>query len=202
MPLRAALVAGIALGLVGRLSDYAAYPVRAAFVLGAPWIVTAVCIGLFARDRREGLRAGALGLAVSVVVYYALMTAVEHNVSGRYAVAMALGWGVVALAIGALFGVAGADLQSRSASTRARAAVLIGGALAGEALLFLLRGVPTSFALVLAAQLILGIAVVVTVAGSHRSLRLLAVTAAVATSALVIDLAVRDVLRVYGWGGI
>ena len=195
------MLAGVTLGVLGRLSDYAFEPVRVAFVLGAPWIVVAVGVGAVAHEPRRGLELGALALLISVVVYYAVMTVVEHHVSRRYGLAMAVGWGALAVAVGAIFGALGAALRAGPPPTRALAAVLVGAVLSGEALLFLLRGADSQFAVALGAQLGLGAATVAIAARRESSAPLLALAVVVAASAFVLDLGARIALRRYGWGG-
>jgi len=81
-----ALVAGTALGAVGRLSDYLEPELVVLFILAAPWIVVAFLTGMAASRPLWGAVAGAAALTVSVAVYYALMLLVERHVSPGYAV--------------------------------------------------------------------------------------------------------------------
>lgn len=182
---------GTVLGVVGRLSDGWSPSLRLLFALGSPWVLWAVGAGLLTRDRRRGAIAGALMLALSVVVYYVVMAGVEGRVGPRYAAAMIAGWGSLAALVGAVFGAVGAMRASV-------AAVLVGGVLSGEALLFLAHRGPDP---VLAAQLAVGAALVVAGALRDRRPALIAAAPTVAGAAFAVDAATRIVMRRYGWGG-
>jgi hypothetical protein len=192
------LLAGAALGLAGRWSDYGSEPLTLLFALGSPWVVLAFALGALSPGRLEGAAAGATGLAVSVAVYYATMLLLERQVGGGYAASMTLVWGAPALALGALLGCAGAAVREPAA--RLPAAALLGGALAGEALLFLSRGYEGEEAAVLLGQLTLG-CVLPLAAGSARRHDAVVLTGALAFMALVGNAALRVLARRYGWGG-
>ena len=194
--------AGVALGAAGRLSDYATSAPRLVFVLGAPWVVLGFAIGLASRAPREGAVAAAGALALSVLVYYALMYGVEGRAGARYAGAMTLMWGGLAALVGVLFGAAGAAFRHGRERLRLLAISLLGGALAGEAAFFLTRGQAGSRAAVLVAQLSIGVALpLVARPGRRRPVPALAATAVLALTALAADVAIRVAARRYGWGG-
>jgi hypothetical protein len=196
-----AVSAGLLLGLLGRLSDYSPQPVRAVFVLGAPWVVLGVAVGFVARDRRDAFHGGAIALVASVLAYYAIMTVVEDRVSPGYGVAMVFGWGVPAAGVGALFGTAGCLLRTGSWTRRRATAGVIGGVLAGEATSFLLRNPPPALEAVAVAELAAGAAVVFLATRYQRSSWVLFPAAIATAIALVLNIAVRAGLHVYGWGG-
>ena len=198
----AAAGAGVALGLAGRLSDYASAAPRLVFVLGAPWVVLAFAIGMASRGRREGTLEAAGALALSVVVYYALMYGIEGRAGAGYAAAMTLMWGGLAVVVGALFGAAGAAFRHGADRARLLAVALLGGTLAGEATFFLVRGQAGSRAAVLVVQLAAGVALPLAARpGRRRPLPALAATTVLAGAALVADAALRVAARRYGWGG-
>src|SRR4051794_5435881 len=87
-----AIGGGVILGTAGRASDYLGPELRLLFALGAPWFVVAWGVGAMRRRPLEGAALGALALAVSVIVYYALMLTVEHRCGPAYATNMTLLW--------------------------------------------------------------------------------------------------------------
>jgi hypothetical protein len=192
---------GCGLGAVGRLSDGWPHAPRALFALGAPWIVAAAVVGVVTDGRRRAALAGASALVISVAVYYAVMTLLERRVSAGYAIAMTVGCGSMAAVVGGVFGAAGACLGLDSARARSVAAALLGGALAGEALLFLLRGASGEAALLLASQAAVGIAGALALAEPRWRVRAFGVTATLAAIACFADAAARLIMHRYGWGG-
>jgi uncharacterized protein DUF6518 len=195
-----AVVLGVVLGGAGRWSDHAADPVRLLFALGSPWVVVGFGAGMLSRSARRGALLGAVALVVSVVAYYSIMYGVEDRGAGGYAARMMVVWGAPAAAVGALFGAAGA--AAHTARLRPVALALLGGALAGEALLFLARAGETGASrAVLVAQLLLGGAVALAGWGRRPTARVAALAGGVALLALVADAAIRVAARRYGWGG-
>jgi len=63
-----AVIAGVALGAVGRASDYGGAGPQLLFVLGGPWLVVAFATGATARRPGTGALAGAFALGLSVAV--------------------------------------------------------------------------------------------------------------------------------------
>lgn len=102
----AALAAGAALGLWARASDHLGPELRLLFALGAPWFVVAFGVGAMQRRPLAGTAAGALVLAASVAVYYAVMLTVERRGGHGYAAWMTVLWGGAAVPVGLLFGTA------------------------------------------------------------------------------------------------
>jgi hypothetical protein len=195
------LVAALALGIAGRASDYGPADVTFLFALGSPWVLAAFAVGACARRPRDGAVAGAAALSLSVAVYYALMYTVEQRAGEDYAAAMTILWGGLGLACGALFGTAGSLLRSRDVRRRGLAAAVLGGTLAGEALLFLLLGRPHPE--ILTVQLAVGCLIPLLAAGAPRRVPpVAAATAAVALAALVADASLRVLARMGGWGGV
>jgi hypothetical protein len=194
--------AGTALGVVGRLSDGWPDTPQLLFALGSPWVVVAVLAGVLAPGARRAVMTGAATLLASVVVYYVVMAAVESRVGPGYALAMIVGWGGLALIVGAVFGVAGSTIREGSARARSLAAALVGGVLSGEALLFLVRGSQQGATVLLLGQLAIGLALGLAFAPPRRRARLVALLAGSAGAAFVIDAAARILMRRYGWGGV
>ncbi len=195
------MAAGVALGVVGRLSDGWPHAPRLLFALGAPWVLTALVVGALSPDRRRAAGAAAGALVISVGVYYAVMTFVEGRVGLGYALAMTVGWGGMAAVLGALFGVAGATLRRGSGEARSACAALVGGVFAGEAVLFLPRAETVDARVLLCAQLAVGVAGALAFAAPRWRARALALTASAAGAAFVVDALARVVMRRYGWGG-
>lgn len=195
-----AVTTGIALGAVGRISDYGGVDSRLVFVLGAPWFVAAFATGLAARRPVGGALGGALALGLSVAVYYGLMLGVEDRIGTPDALVMTVLWGAAALACGALFGAAGSLARGAEPGRRALAVAGLGGALAGEAAFFLGRvGAEAPGGAVLVGELLAGACLVVGAAGARRA-RVLAFGASVAGLAAVADGALRAIMRAGGWG--
>jgi hypothetical protein len=132
-----------------------------------------------------------------------LLTVAAHGPAAvPYAVPIGLRWALVALAAGALFGLAGAVWRSGGPLARAGGAAALAGALAGEALA--LGGEWTSRAgeLVLTLELAAAGALLVLAARRRSALPVaLALAAVAAVGAAFAEDAVRDALRVAGWNG-
>jgi hypothetical protein len=189
-------VVGTALGAVGRASDYLEPELVVLFALAGPWVVVGFVTGMAAPCPLWGAAAGALALIVSVVVYYALMLVVERHVGAGYAVAMTALWGAGAAVSGAVFGALGAGVRREWPAT-----AILGGALAGEAAIFLLlRGADGARGRVLTLELLVGIGVVL-LGARTRPLAAIASAAAMASVFAVADGAARVFMRTKGWGG-
>ena len=195
-----ALLAGIALGVAGRLSDYLGPGAALLFALGGPWFIVAFAVGATARRPVTGAIGGGVALVVSVAVYYALMLAVERRTGRGYAMSMTILWGAAAVPCGLLFGAAGALWRDRREDLRAAGLALLGGALAGEALLLLARGGPNSGGWVLPCELLGGIALVLAASRTAPRLPVTIGTTAAAFSASAGG-ALRLLMRARGWGG-
>jgi hypothetical protein len=199
VPLRLAAIAfgvGTGLGVIGRLSDYLDPELVLLFALAAPWVVAGFVTGMAASRPLEGAVAGAAALGLSVAVYYALMPFVERRAGPHHAFAMTVLWGTGAVACGAAFGALGATVRRYRP-----AAALLGGALAGEAILFLLlHGDAGPRAVVLGVELVAGVAVVLA-AARGRPLTALPLAGAMAACFAVADGAARVFMRTKGWGG-
>lgn len=195
-----AAVAGVALGVVGRASDYGGADSELLFVLGAPWFVVAFATGAAARRPASGALGGALALGLSVTVYYGLMLGLEGRIGTRDAVAMTVLWGLAALVCGALFGAVGTLARTAAPGHRALAVAALGGALGGEAAFFLARrGADPPGGALLVGELMAG-ACLVLVAAQTRRTRVIAFGASVAGAAAVADGALRVLMRAGGWG--
>src|SRR3954449_11393916 len=132
-----ALAAAVGLGLAGRVAIHAGGALphgdslsaagRALVALGAPWLAVAWGVGAMAERRWYGALVGALSLATATVAWYSLSVAAGGRATVYYAWPVAPAWALVALAAGAVFGLAGAVW--RRGGTAALA--LPAGALAG-----------------------------------------------------------------------
>ena len=101
-----------------------------------------------------------------------------------------------------MFGTAGELIRRGSPRARSIAAALAGGALAGEALLFLPRAETANARLMVAAQLLIGVAAALALTHRGERGRALALHGVRRPAlALVVDVAARVVMRRYGWGG-
>ena len=158
----------------------------------------AFVVGGALREPVAGAAAGGLALAVSVGVYYTVMLTVERRTGHGYAASMTVMWGAAAVFCGLLFGALGA--AAVSGERRAVALALLGGTLAGEALLFLTLGGAGAALPVLAGELGAGAALVLAASRPPRA-QLVAVGAAAALAAALADGALRAVMRWRGWGG-
>jgi hypothetical protein len=164
--------------------------------LGAPWLVLAFAAGAMSGKRAPVV--GALSLFVAVGAYYIPFLFMDAGVA-RYAVKVGLAWGIVAAALGALFGAAGAAWRRDPRSTLGTlAAALPVGALAGEALLlrreWFSAGAPEALRVELTA------AVLVAAFTIRRPLGFAAALIAALTAGVAAD-ELRDLLRAAGWQG-
>jgi hypothetical protein len=211
-PVLLALGAAVALGLVGRV---ALHPIaglphggalsavgHAVVALGAPWLVVAWAVGAFAGSRPAGAAAGGAALGLGTLAWYALSAASTDWSALTYVRTVAPLWVLVAVAAGALLGLAGAAWTAGGRVVRAIAVALPAGALAGEALLLSGEWVGRGARAALNVELVL--AGVLLLAGVRRRawwpLALsLAVVAAVGFA--LGESTVRDALRGAGWMG-
>lgn len=196
----AALLAGVALGVSGRASDYLGPELRLVFALGAPWFLVAFGAGAALRKPVAGALCGALALVVSVAVYYALMLMVERRGGHGYAASMTVLWGSASALCGLAFGALGAAAAAREDHLRGVALALLGGTLAGEAVLFIALGGVEAGRWVLLSELAVGAGLVLR---ASRPLRpsLVALGASAAVAAASADGLLRTVMRAHGWGG-
>jgi hypothetical protein len=207
-----ALLIAAGLGLAGRVAVRAGtelphgYAVGAlghkAIALGAPWLAAAWVIGALARSGARGAAAGATALALGTGGWYTLtvIAAPDGAAAASYALPMALAWGVAALAAGALFGLAGAA-WGRGPVARAIGVAALAGALAGESLLLMREWSGRAADAVLAAELAVGLFVLV---AARRRVPLpltLGLFALAALGMAEAEGAVRGTLRLVGWAG-
>jgi hypothetical protein len=211
-PLALALAAALALGLLGRVALHpiaelphggsAAAVGRAVLSLGAPWLVVAWAVGALAGSRRAGAAAGGVALGLGTLGWYALSVATTDMAALSYARTVAPLWVLVAVAAGALLGLAGAAWHTGGRVARSVAVALPAGALAGEALL--LSGEWTDRASRAALSVELALAGALLLAGVRRRARwplALGVAAVAALASALGESAVRDALRTAGWMG-
>ena len=126
---------GVVLGLFSLIGDGARLTVVVGLANAAsPWLVTAFAAGAVARHARRGALAGALALAIAVVVYYAgLLTG---GVAPADVGITTLAWIGVAAIAGPAFGAAGGAWRERREPIAV--GVLAGGLLAEAAYRFIM----------------------------------------------------------------
>jgi hypothetical protein len=199
----AAVVGGVAIGLIGRASVQSTEVVAWISRLGAPWLLTAFLVGAYVGERRRGALAGGAALAIGTAVYYFVFHFVEGTIGLGYAVVVGAAWAAVGVLIGGAFGYAGAAWRGRPADrwTRTIAMAALGGALIGEAVLLMTRwDDPTAHAILLV-ELAIG-ALLPFVASRRREWpAALALGMTFATCAIVLGAYARAALRAVGWGG-
>src|SRR3954471_14236970 len=210
-PVILALGAALALGVLGRVALHAGGEIglpyagalgaggRAVVALGAPWLVVAWALGAAARPRRVGALAGGIALGLGTVAWYALTVAAAGARALPYAWPVAPAWALVAVAAGALLGLAGAAWHTGGRLVRAVAVALPAGALAGEALL--LAGEWSGRAAQAVLALELGVALAVVGVAARRGPAVVPLALACAVAMALGEGAVRDALRLAGWEG-
>jgi hypothetical protein len=206
-----ALGAALGLGVASRVAVHAGAQLphggdelaalgRAAVALGAPWLAVAWAVGaLAARPLRAALSGGA-GLALGTFAWYALSTLAGGPADDYARVAPA--WAAVALAAGAVFGLAGSLYARGARGVRTAALALVAGTLAGEALLLATEWTGRPSRAALAAELALAGAVLLLGARRTAPLAALVLAAVVAVGVAGVEDAVRDTLRLAGWSGL
>jgi uncharacterized protein DUF6518 len=209
----ALLALGVALGLgvAGRVAIHAGGHLphgealaalgRALVALGGPWLAAAWTIGALAGSRRRGALGAGAALALGTAAWYLLTVAAGGREALGYAVPVAAAWAIVALAAGALFGLAGASWRDGEPRVRAAAVAMLAGALAGEALLLAGQWAGCAAAVVLAVELGAGLGLLAAARRRTPLLLTLAVFAVAAFAFAGIEDGVRDTLRLAGWAG-
>jgi uncharacterized protein DUF6518 len=205
------LVAAVGLGVAGRVAVRAGGHLphgealaalgRAAIALGAPWLAVAWSIGALAGSRARGAFGGAATLALGTAAWYSLTVAAGGRAAVAYAVPVAAGWVAVALAAGAIFGLAGAAWRDGGRRERAAAIAALAGALAGEALLLAGQWTGRAADVVLGLELAVGLGLLAAARRRAPVALTLAVFAVAALAFAGIEDGVRDTLRLAGWGG-
>jgi hypothetical protein len=196
------LVFGTAVGFAGRATHHMNSDV--VFWLGkigAPWLIAAFLVGAIIGERRSAVIAGAASQALAVAVYYALMYSLEGGASGRYALAMTIGWSFFAAMLGAGMAYVGALTRSKSSQVRAAALAVISGLMIGESLFGFVFWNSEAARTVLTGELVAGIAVLGLFAPRGQMRRAVAFAAAVALAALVVETGVTDLMLQAGWAG-
>lgn len=197
-----AVLIGVALGAAGRATKYSPDAIRWTLTLGVPWLVIAFGAGALTRSRNAGAVHGALVMVVSVAVYYYLGAVVERRYGPFYSAAMAIGWGSLGAAAGALFGAAGAAWRAGPGWARVGAVALVCGALAGEGIVYLREDYGPVAEAVMSAELVAaGTLALLLSRGRGQAAVTLATTVVVAMVAMVIETAVRVAMGAGGWGG-
>jgi Family of unknown function (DUF6518) len=199
----AALIGGVAIGLIGRASVQSTEVIAWLSRLGAPWLFTAFVVGACVGSRRQGAAAGGASLAIGTAVYYFVFWFVEHRIGIGYGVVVGTAWAGVGVGIGAVFGYAGAAWRSQPGDRWARivATAALGGALIGEAVLLMTRwDDPTAHAILLG-ELMIGALIPFLAARRREWPAALALGMTFAMVAIVLEAYAREALRAVGWGG-
>jgi hypothetical protein len=212
-PLLLAVLAAVGLGLAGRVAVHAGASLphgraianvgHTAVALGAPWLAVAWAVGAFAGSRMRGAAGGAAALVLGTGAWYLLtvVAAASGWAAAHYAVPVAAAWGAVSLGAGAIFGFAGAAWRDGNLLARGASIALLGGALAGEALLLMQEWSGRAANAVLSLELAAGLAVVL-LARRRIPLGITLGLFAIATVGVAqIEGVVREALRLAGWGG-
>jgi hypothetical protein len=208
-PVLLALGAAAGLGVVGRVATRAGAELphgqalsalgHAAVALGAPWLATAWGVGALSSSRARGALAGGVALALGTATWYLLTVAAGGRASAAIPVATA--WGTVALAAGALFGLAGAVWREGGRLAQAIGVAALAAPLAGEAALLGAQWTGRAAQAVIAAEVA---AAFVLLFAARRRAPLLLTVALFALGALVFagaEDAIRDSVRLAGWNG-
>jgi hypothetical protein len=192
------LVAGVAVGGLGWISDEGPLLVRWTSAIAAGWVIGAFVVGALAGAAWKAAVAGAATIVVGVGTYYVLFHFVSGTLSLKYGMVVGFAWSTVGIGIGAVIGWAGDAWRRRHA--RAIGAALLSGALAGEAILLLGQWENRAARVVLICELVLG-AMLPYALAKDRLIRAVPLSAAVAVAVVVIEEAVRTALRMTGWAG-
>lgn len=192
------LVAGVAVGGLGWVSDEGPLVVRWTSAIAAGWLIGAFVVGAFAGAAWKAAVAGAATIVIGVGTYYVLFHFVSGELSLKYGVVVGFAWSSVGVGIGAVIGWAGDAWRRRHA--RAIGVALLSGALAGEAILLLGQWENRAARIVLICELILG-AMLPYALAKDRLIRAVPLSAAVAVAVIVAEQAVREAMRLTGWAG-
>jgi hypothetical protein len=160
------VVAGLAVGVASWLSDELGHPVGLlipANLIGV-WLGLAFALGTTARTVPTGALRGLIGLLSAVLGYYVLNALLGDGYRAIGASHAATVWGVVALGMGPLLGLAGGTWRHAKGWGRAGAVALLSAALVAEGLVFgaprFIRGDPFADvgALVFLGEAVIGLA--------------------------------------------
>jgi hypothetical protein len=211
------IVAAIALGVAGRYAGAAGLLAHAgplaepaaklgpwAIALGAPWLAVAWVLGAVARHPLLGALAGAVALVGGTGAWYAFTVWHIGRHALDYALPVAFGWSLAAIAAGVVFGGAGALWRSADRDwLRALGASILAGSFIGEAIELATIWDGRAARAVLAVEFLLGLALVVVLLIRWPRALLLGIlfTAVIALIAAGAEHEVRHALRHVGWGG-
>jgi hypothetical protein len=160
------ILCGAALGAAAWLVDRLGFPwtgVIPVNLIGS-WLAVAFVLGTTARTPATGALRGLIGLLAAVVAYYILVALFDGGIRAVGASHAAFVWGTVALLAGPCLGLAGGVWRHGAGRPRALAVAVLAAGLIAEALVFgagrLLNVdvVVDPGALVLGAELVLGLA--------------------------------------------
>jgi len=211
------VVAAVALGVAGRYAGAAGLLAHAgplaepaaklgpwAIALGAPWLAVAWVLGAVARHLLLGALAGAVALVGGTGAWYAFTVWQLGRDALDYALPVAFGWSLAAIAAGVVFGGAGALWRSADRNAlRALGASILAGSFIGEAIELATIWDGRAARAVLAVEFLLGLALVVVLLIRWPRALLLGIvfTAVIALVAAGAEHEVRHALRHVGWGG-
>jgi Family of unknown function (DUF6518) len=204
MPVLAILLGVLALGGLDALCQTVIPVSQWLPAMGAPWLIVSFLSASYARTRLQGAVSGTLVIAGGTAFYYALMILNFGGVVDTSVIA--LGWMFAAIPIGGVFGAAGYEWRSGRGFIGLS---VLGAALLGEAALLALVWPSVTWAFLIA-EAAIGVGVLVA-AWSRRStdhrwysgvtVRVLFVCTLVLAMAGS-EGAVREILRITGWGGL
>lgn len=158
-----ALVIGGFVGVISRLADSWPDPLALIGNIGGPWLVAAFIAGSATRHVGIGAMSGLLTLVVAVAAYYSVMFFADSgfSVDGLRRLGLprfVLIWAVVTTIGGPCFGAAGSRWRHGHGFLRGGSVSLLGGALAGESIAWLLlRHQSTSESVLLTMLLVAGL---------------------------------------------
>jgi hypothetical protein len=158
------ILAGAALGAAAWLTDRLGSPwagLVPANLIGA-WLAVAFVLGTTARTPATAALRGLIGLLSAVLAYYVLVALFDGGIRALGASHAASVWGTVALMAGPCLGLAGGVWRLCAGRARGLAVAVLSAGLVAEALVFGTARLPDIMvdpgALVLAAELLVGLA--------------------------------------------
>ena len=190
------IVGGVLVGMSGWVADHGPPMIQWTSAIAAVWLLGAFSVGALAGGRMRATAGGALTIIVGVATYYVLFHFVSYTVTLRYGVIVGIGWATLGTAIGAVLGWAGHAWRRG----RAVGPAILGGALAGEAMLLLGEWENRTARAVLLCELVFG-AVLPFALARRRLVPAVALTAVVAMVVLGVESENRDAMRAAGWRG-
>ncbi len=201
-----AAAAGAAWGIFCWWGDsVVAIPVAIVANLGGAWILLAALIGAWSGRPGPAAVAGAVALVVGVLTYYGsyeFAYALDPQRDPRYFVPGGLAWLLVSLVAGAAAGAAGSVARSGRGHAAVVAGALLGAALIAEGLFLIVRdlgpgGIASVRGLIVAAEVVLGVLLPMTLVRSADLRLLVGATMAAGVAGIAVVDALREFLSVY-----